>query len=127
YQAENGTASAGSILNETTNAGGTPGTNGPYVNTNNAVGAWWEITVNVASAGTYSLDFRFANGGTADRPADIRVNGVVVQSALSFPITGWTTWSDVIVSKTLNAGNNTIRLTATTANGCANLDKLTVQ
>jgi hypothetical protein len=52
----------------------------------------------------------------------------VVQAAVSFPGTGaWTTWADVVVTKTLNAGNNTIRLTATTANGDANLDKVTVQ
>ena len=123
-QSEAGTWDAAGVL-ETTNAGWT-GTG--YVNVGNAVGGFSEVTVNVPTAGSYTIDIRFANGTTADRPADLRINGAVVQSAVSFPGTGaWTTWSDVIVTKTLNAGNNTIRLTATTANGCANLDKVTVQ
>jgi hypothetical protein len=123
-QSENGTWDAAGVL-ETTNAGFT-GTG--YVNTGNAVGAYSEVTVNVATAGSYSIDIRYANGTAVDRPADLSINGTVVQAAVSFPGTGaWTTWADVVVTKTLNAGNNTIRLTATTANGDANLDKVTVQ
>jgi beta-galactosidase len=124
YQSENGTWDSGGVI-ETLHTGYT-GTG--YVNTGNAIGAYSEVTVNVATAGTYTLDFRYANGGTVDRPADLRINGTVVQAGLSFPITAnWDTWSDVIVTKALNAGNNTVRLTATTANGTANLDKVTVQ
>jgi hypothetical protein len=123
-QSETGTWDAAGVL-ETVNAGYI---GAGYVNTGNAIGAYSEVTVNVATAGTYSIDFRYANGGTVDRPADLSINGTVVQAAVSFPATGaWTTWSDVIVTKTLNAGNNTIRLTATTANGDANLDEVTVQ
>ncbi len=123
-QSEAGTWDTGGVL-ETTNAGWT-GTG--YVNAGNAIGGFSEVTVNVPTTRSYTIDFRFANGTTTDRTADLRVNGTVVQSAVSFPGTGaWTTWNDVIVTKTLNAGNNTIRLTATTANGCANLDKVTVQ
>jgi hypothetical protein len=33
----------------------------------------------------------------------------------------------IVTNNTLKAGNNTIRLTATTANGDANLDKVTLQ
>jgi cellulose 1,4-beta-cellobiosidase len=123
-QSETGTWDAGGVA-ETVNAGYT-GTG--YVNTANAVGAYSEVTVNVATAGSYSIDFRYANGTAVDRPADLSINGTVVQAAVSFPVTGaWTTWADVVVTKTLNAGNNTIRLTATTANGDANLDKVSVQ
>ena len=123
-QSEAGTWDSAGVL-ETTNAGWT-GTG--YVNSGNAIGAYSEVTVNVPTAGSYTIDIRFANGTTSNRPADLRINGTVVQSAVAFNGTGaWTTWSDVIVTKTLNAGNNTIRLTATTAAGCANLDKVTVQ
>jgi len=122
YQAENGTLSSGNI-NESTNAGFT-GTG--YANVDNVAGGFWEITVNVPTASVYKLDFRYANGTTVDRPVTLTVNGGS-SSTVSFPGTGaWTTWSDVTVTKNLNAGNNTIRLTATTANGCPNLDKLTV-
>ena len=31
-----------------------------------------EWTVNVPTAGTYSLNIRYGNGGTADRPMSIR-------------------------------------------------------
>src|SRR4051794_25010136 len=34
-----------------------------------------EWTVNVPSAGTYLLAFRYGNGGTTDRPMAIAVNG----------------------------------------------------
>lgn len=123
YQFENGTTSAGGVV-ETINAGWT---GSGYINTANAIGAFAEMIVNVPAAGTYNLTLRFANGTTIDRPADLSINGVSVQTGVSFPATGaWTTWTDLTVSKNLNAGNNTIRLTATTANGCANLDKLTI-
>jgi hypothetical protein len=53
------------------------------------------------------------------------VNGVVVQS-LSFPGTGaWSSWSTVSVTANLNAGANTIRVTATGPDGNPNLDRLT--
>jgi lysophospholipase L1-like esterase len=123
-QSETGTWDTGGVL-ETTNAGWT-GTG--YVNSGNAIGAYSEVTVNVATAGSHTITFRYANGTTTNRPADLSINGTVVQTAVAFNGTGaWTVWSDVTVTKTLNAGNNTIRLTATTANGCANLDKVTVQ
>lgn len=124
YQAEAAKMSTGSVL-ETINAGWT---GSGYVNTNNAVGAFVEWTVTVPSAGVYTLNFRFANGTTVNRPADLRINGVLVQSAVPFAGTGaWTTWTEGVLTKTLNAGSNLVRLTATTSNGCANLDKLTVQ
>ncbi len=123
-QSESGIWDTGGVV-ETINSGWT-GTG--YVNTGNALGAYSEVTVNVPTAGSYTLDFRYANGTTTDRPADLRINGTLVQAAVSFAGMGaWTAWSDVIVTKTLKAGNNTIRLTATTASGCANLDKVTVQ
>lgn len=121
-QAESATISPG--VTESTNAGFT---GSGYANTNNVVGSFVEWTVTIPTAGTYSLDFRFANGNAPDRKADLRINGALTQAGLSFPTTGaFTTWSDVAVAQALVAGTNIIRLTATTANGCANLDKLTV-
>lgn len=122
FEAESATISPG--VSESVNAGFS---GSGYANTNNVVDAFVEWTVNVSTAGNYALDFRFANGTAVDRPADLRINGALVQAAISFPGTGaFTTWSDVTVTKALVAGTNKIRLTATTANGCANLDKLTV-
>src|SRR5258705_205436 len=43
-----------------------------------------EWTVNVPTAGTYNLNFRYGNGGTTDRPMAIAVNGTTVVSSMSF-------------------------------------------
>jgi len=57
----------------------------------------------------------------------LTVNGTVVDAGLSFPATGaWTTWQDRTVTANLNAGANTIRLTATTAAGGPNVDYVDV-
>lgn len=123
YQAEDTVLSPNTVV-ETLNAGWT-GTG--YVNTPKATGTFVEWQVTIPTAGLYHLDFRFANGTTVNRPADLSVNGVVVQAAVPFTSTGlWTTWQDAVLTRPLNAGANTIRLTATTAEGTANFDKLTV-
>jgi hypothetical protein len=71
------------------------------------------ITLNKASSG-------------ATRPANLVVNGSTVQTA-SFETTGaWTTWSTKVLTVSLNAGSNTIRLDPTTAAGLPNIDHLVV-
>lgn len=123
YEAENGTYSAGGTVD--TNHLNYSGTG--FVNTDNTVGAYEQWTVNASAAGTAAATIRYANGTTTDRPADIVVNGTTVSAAHSFPGTGsWDTWTDATVALPLNAGTNTIRVVATTANGDANLDYLEV-
>jgi len=123
YEAENATISL--AVTETVNAGYSGAS---YVNTNNVINSYIEWTVTPSTAGSYTLEFRHANGTTTDRPASVSVNGTIVISSLSFPGTGaFTTW--VLTPKqtvTLNAAANKIRLTATTANGCSNIDYLQV-
>jgi alpha-L-fucosidase len=98
-----------------------------FCNTDNAAGAFAEWTVPADTAGTKTLTIRYANGTTVDRPADISVNGTVVASGRSFPSTvDWTTWATVSLPVTLTAGSNTIRVAATTANGAANLDNISI-
>jgi len=122
HQAEDATIVAGVV--ESNHAGYT-GTG--FVNYNNAVGSYVEWTVNVAAAGTTSLGIRFANGGTANRPMDVTINGVLVADELAFNPTGaWTTWATATINAALAAGANKIRATATTADGGPNVDKLTV-
>jgi glucose/arabinose dehydrogenase len=98
-----------------------------FVNYNNVVGSAVEWTVGARSAGSVGLTFRFANGTTVGRPMDISVNGTTVRSGLAFGGSGnWDTWKTVTINAPLKAGNNTIKATATTANGGPNVDKLTV-
>ncbi|WP_113704286.1 cellulase family glycosylhydrolase [Nonomuraea lactucae] len=120
YEAENATISQGLVES---NHAGYSGTG--FVNYNNVTGSYVQFTVNAASAGTASLVFRYANGTTTNRPMTIAVNGTTVTK--DFPGTGaWTTWREVTLDTALNAGANTVRATATTANGGPNLDRLTV-
>uniref|UniRef100_UPI001FEBCA34 CBM35 domain-containing protein n=1 Tax=Allorhizocola rhizosphaerae TaxID=1872709 RepID=UPI001FEBCA34 len=96
-----------------------------FCNGTNAVGAYSQVTVNAAAAGTATLGVRYANGSGA-RPADLVVNGVTV-ATVSFDSTGaWTTWSTRVLTAALNAGSNTVRLVPTTAAGLPNIDFIEV-
>ncbi|WP_205315538.1 PQQ-dependent sugar dehydrogenase [Nonomuraea lactucae] len=121
YEAENATIVNGVV--ESNHAGYT-GTG--FVNTANTAGTAVEFTVDAATAGTTTLAFRYANGTSAGRTATLTVNGAT-QANLPFTSTGsWTAWRSQNASVPLTAGPNTVRVTATTADGLANLDSLTV-
>ncbi|MFG1682573.1 cellulase family glycosylhydrolase [Nonomuraea sp. NPDC049269] len=116
FEAESATISQGVVES---NHAGYSGTG--FVNYDNLTGSYVETTINAASAGTASITLRFANGTTVNRPMAIAVNGTTVNR--DFPGTGaWTTWQDVTITAPVNAGANTVRATATTANGGPNLD-----
>jgi len=93
-----------------------------------STGTWgeWELYVNASQKYDITVTYANANAGTI-RPAELAVNGVVFGSN-DFAATGsWTTWVNVTFSGvTLNYLLNNLRLTATTANGGANIDKLTI-
>jgi chitinase len=98
-----------------------------FVNYDNVTGSYVQCTVTAASAGSYSITFRAANGTTVNRPMSVTVNGTVVTSSLSFGSTGnWDTWQDVTTTANLTAGANTVRATATTVNGGPNLDRISI-
>ncbi|GIE99226.1 carbohydrate-binding protein [Paractinoplanes rishiriensis] len=98
-----------------------------FCDSNGAVGAAAQFTVNAAAAGNATVDIRYANGNPAGRPADISVNGAVVAGGYAFNNTGaWNGWTTASLSVPLRAGSNTIRLAATTAGGLANIDYLDV-
>ncbi len=120
YQAEDATISQGTVANNHLNYTGTG-----FVDYTNVTGSYVEFTVNVASAGTVGLEFRYANGSTANRPMAIAVNGTVVASSAAFnPTTNWDTWNVTTVNANLAAGSNKVRATATTSAGGPNLDRL---
>ncbi|MEV0569475.1 GDSL-type esterase/lipase family protein [Dactylosporangium sp. NPDC050588] len=124
YEAESAPATCAGAIES--NHAGYSGTG--FCNGDNAVGAAVQFTVSAATAGTATLGIRYANGGTANRPADLLVNDAAGQPATAFDPTGaWTTWTTKTLTATLHAGNNTIRLTATTAAGLPNIDYLAVE
>lgn len=121
YQAENGTYTSGTTIDS--NYTGYSGTG--FVNTPNAIGSYLQITVTAFIAGTHSFSVRFANGTTTNRTASVAVNGTTVISSLSMAATGaWSTWATSAFSVSLNAGTNTIRFTALTTGGLANIDRI---
>lgn len=122
YEAEDATRSLGAVQSEHHGYTGTG-----FVNYDNVIGSSVHFTVHAATTGEHDLILRFANGTTTDRPMRIEVDDTVVHDALSFTGTGaWTNWTTRTLSTHLHAGDNTVRATATTAEGGPNLDSLTV-
>lgn len=63
-------------------------------------GEWLKYTVNVATAGTYTIEFRVANGNTASGKVQIQnADGTEILATLNVPSTGsWSTWTTVTVT-----------------------------
>jgi unsaturated rhamnogalacturonyl hydrolase len=122
YEAESAT------LSQATVAADHPGFTGTgFVDYTNVSGSYVEFSVTAAEAGTATLTLRYANGSTVNRPLSVSVNGAAAAASTDFPGTGgWSTWKTVDVTASLVAGTNTVRATASTANGGPNLDSLTV-
>ena len=121
YEAESATISQGVVAN---NHAGFTGTG--FVDYNNVSGSYVEFSVPASKAGTVTLSFRYANGGTTDRPVAVTVNGTSAGTLAEASTGDWATWQSAKLTATLATGTNKIRATATTASGGGNLDSLTV-
>ncbi|MEV1248885.1 carbohydrate-binding protein [Nonomuraea sp. NPDC049750] len=121
YQAEDATISQGVVES---NHDGYTGTG--FVNYDNLTGSYVEWTVNAPVAGPVTLELRYANGTTVNRPMTITVNGGAAVTR-DFNATGnWDTWQTSTLTVTLAQGVNKIRATATTANGGPNADRISI-
>ncbi len=121
YEAENAAVSGAIVSNTWTGYSGSA-----YVDFQNASNDYLDWTVTAGAAGNYALQFRYANGGTGDRPLQLKVNSTVVSSSLSFPVTGsFTNWNVVTATVPLSSGVNHVRLTAIGSSG-PNIDYLGV-
>ena len=81
--------------------------------------------VNVPTAGSYNLSFRYGLL-EGNRPLELRINGVVRTPSLDFPQTGlWSNWKNITTEQNLIAGVNTIRLSTIGFSG-ANIDELII-
>lgn len=120
HQAENATLSGAVVGSD--NAGYT---GSGFADFQHDDGDYVEWTVQAPAAGTYTLQFRYANASFTDRPLAVTVNGGGSHT-LSFPSTGWwTSWSVVGRTVTLAKGANTVRATTTGSSG-GNIDWLGV-
>lgn len=120
-QAENATRSNGSAFS-TGHAGYTGSGFVDYGGQGSAV----LFTITRSASGTATLDFRYANGSTGNRPKQVFVNNVLVATLSFAPTGGWTTWKNASTTVTLPAGTVQIKLVASTTVGGANVDSLTV-
>jgi pectate lyase len=96
-----------------------------FANTTNAAGSRiiWRVKAQVGD--TYTLDWRYANGGDTNRNATVYVGNE--QTDVTFPSTGsWTSWTNDSADIFLNAGENIITLVADTSSGLPNIDSLSI-
>ncbi len=89
-------------------------------------GEWLAYTVNVASAGAYSAQFRVASLG-AGGTFHLEMNGSNVTGSLTVPNTGgWQAWQTVAATVTLGAGTQVARLVfdSSGASAVGNIDRI---
>ena len=113
-EAENWSAMSGVQTESTADAGG--GLDVGFID----AGDWMDYTVDVASAGTYTVDFRVAskNGGGTVQLQD---SSSTVLTSVYVPSTGaWQWWTTVSATANLSAGPQTLRVYA--ANGGFNFN-----
>jgi beta-xylosidase len=74
-------------------------------------GEWLEYTVNVTSAGLYSLDLRMAADGTG-KTLHVEMDGVNITGAITVPSTGgWQIWQTVTINNlNLTTGQKVMRI-----------------
>jgi hypothetical protein len=103
-----------------------PGYNGTgfadFTNMSNDYIKWTVYAPNYAD---FNLSFRYALA-SGPRNLKLTVNGVDKIASIVFPVTGaWSNWSNYNTTQALEAGNNTIMLTATGTSG-GNFDELVI-
>ena len=78
----------------------------------NSPGQWLRYTVNVATAGTYSVGFRVANGTALTGCIDLMdIHGTNLTGSVKVaPTGGWQTWTTLYATATLPAGTDTLIL-----------------
>jgi hypothetical protein len=89
-----------------------------------------EWTVSLADAGVYELDFRYANGGSSNRPLALSLDGILYEPEFAFaPTGGWSSWSTATAGfgqLRLSAGTHVIKLATMGRNG-PNIDSVTLR
>lgn len=120
YQAENATLNGATVQSTFSGYTGTG-----YADYQNASGDYIEWTFNVPATDDYNINFRYALK-TGTRVLSVSINGTVVVPSLSFAPTGaFTKWKPLRLTRTLNAGPVTLRL-STTGNNGPNVDYVRV-
>jgi hypothetical protein len=107
-EAENYTNHYGTQKETTSDAGG--GQNLGYID----YGDWMDYAINPATAGTYNISVRVASTSTGGQVQLKKLDGTVL-GTVTLPNTGgWQTWQTATGTVTLAAGQQTLRLYAST-------------
>jgi len=93
-----------------------------YLNGEKETGSVVSFKIMAEATSTVQMGIRYANGGTADRPVRVLVNGTEAITSLSMPVTGWSNYQHTEASIKLTKGLNEITMLAHSADGFANLD-----
>ena len=110
-QAESYSSMLGVATETTTDAGG--GLDVGWI----GLGDWMSYNVNVASAGTYTVNFRVSSALTGASFKMQDANGNVL-TTVNVPNTGgWPTWTTLSATVTLPAGTQTLTIVSLSANG----------
>jgi PelA/Pel-15E family pectate lyase len=99
-----------------------------YTKVNSVQGAAVVWAVNANSSGRYTLTIRFANGGSVARNGSLVINGGANGNyTVPLPATGsWSSWQTLALEVDLVQGNNSLKLSANTAEGLPNIDSLKI-
>ncbi|HYG40421.1 MAG TPA: carbohydrate-binding protein [Cytophagales bacterium] len=108
-EAESWANMSGVQTETTTDAGG--GLNVGWIDT----GDWMDYNVNVSTAGSYTVAFRMASGGSGGTIQLRNSGGTTLCSATIGGTGGWQNWTTVNATATLPAGTQTLRLYATSS------------
>jgi uncharacterized repeat protein (TIGR02543 family) len=121
---DNATTATGLCLYEGSVSSNSGANNGKVINLTNSAGKGVNWKVNIPSAGTYSVNWRYVNSSTSNTYSmKFIVNGAVVNAALPFPKTsGSTVFANTTVNVALAAGSNIIRLESIASNATADID-----
>jgi endonuclease/exonuclease/phosphatase family metal-dependent hydrolase len=74
-----------------------------------SAGEWLNYTINVAAAGTYTLDLRVASGSGGSLHVDFNGTNLTGGVGVS-PTGGWQSWTSIRRTVTLGAGSQSMRL-----------------
>jgi hypothetical protein len=106
-QAEAYASQSGIQFENTSDTGG--GQNAGWIDAND----WLDYSVNVSTAGSYTVSFRVASGASGGS-LQLRSGSTVLATATIPGTGGWQTWTTVTATANLNAGTQTLRLHAST-------------
>jgi uncharacterized repeat protein (TIGR02543 family) len=125
---DNATAATGLCSFDGSISSNSGASNTKVINLTNSTlkGITWSI--NVPSAGSYSFNWRYTNGGSSNAVSmKLLLNGATINAALGFPKTSSSTaFLNTVVTLNLAAGNNTVRLESIASSATADIDWLEV-